>query len=248
MLSEKRGYKTPLFFGGCEKALRLNNVAAKIVKIIGIVATALLLVLLGMYIGYVKFGKTEETSESKTDPEALKGIALQPFDENDPVLNYELMEQYDFTILEIWNSDSVESIRYMSEMNMFAEECEHRDDEIYSYVAGICANIHDENGDLYVKRFEAAKTVTENAKVRYHQYAADMQTENIIREIGIETLPAVIFINRRGEIMDISTGLNGKELLVHMDGVVSELMKLDWEQERVQQQKEMKDQDGVLLN
>ena len=38
--------------------------------------------------------------------------------------------------------------------------------------------------------------------------------------------------------MDIVTDMTGKELLVHMDELVEDLMELDWEQERVRKWKE----------
>ena len=61
----------------------------------------------------------------------------------------------------------------------------------------------------------------------------DDKTKKILDGLNIDTLPAVIFINRKGEIMDVVTDMNGKELLVHMDSVVSRLMELDWENNEV---------------
>ena len=228
--------------------MQLTDVGKKIVKIVGIVAAALLLVLFGVYIGYMRFGRSEAESKPEADEGALKEISLEPFDDKDPVLNFALMEEYDFTILEIWNSDSGDCIRYISEMNMFAEECEHRDDEIYSSVAGVCGDIYDENGVLSGKRLDEAKAIAENGHVNYPQYVMDDKTKKILDGLNIDTLPAVIFINRKGEIMDVVTDMNGKELLVHMDSVVSRLMELDWEKERVKKLKEERENNEVSLN
>ena len=48
--------------------------------------------------------------------------------------------------------------------------------------------------------------------------------------------------------MDVVTDMNGKELLVHMDSVVSKLMELDWEKERVKKLKEERENNEVSLN
>ena len=218
--------------------MELTGVAKKVIHVVAIVAGCLLLVLLGVYIGYLKFGHGEAEEEEEPDVTALSEISLKPFNEEDRPLNMALAGDYDFTILEIWDSDSGDCIRYISEMNMFSEECDHRDDEIYSYVAGVCTNLYDEAGELSAKRLDTAKAIAENGKVRYPLYVADPETVEIIRSLGIENLPAVIFINRKGEIMDICSGLTGKELCVRMDELVEELMKLDWEKERVRILKE----------
>lgn len=218
--------------------MQFTALAKKMVKIVGFVAGGLLLVLFGVYLGYLKYGRNNIVQPKENDVTALKTIELVPFKEEDPILNEELMAEYDFTILEIWDEDNGDCIRYISEMNMFAENCEHRDDEIYSYVAGVCINMNKQNGEVSKTKLESAKDIAQSGNVRYHQYIADPETENTLSALGISKYPAVIFINRRGEIMDIVTDMTGKELLVHMDELVEDLMELDWEQERVRKWKE----------
>lgn len=223
--------------------MQFTALAKKIVKIVGVVAVALLLVLFGIYLGYLKFGRNNTIKPEEQDITALREISLVPFEEGDPLLDKNLMAEYDFTILEIWDEDNADCIRYISEMNMFTDNAMHRDDEIYSFVAGVCVNMNKQNGELSKAKLESAKEIASSGNVRYHQYIADRDTEKILESLGVSRYPTVIFINRRGEIMDIVSGMNGKELLVHMDGLVEKLMEFDWEQERVRELKNQKEND-----
>ena len=94
--------------------------AKRIVWIVGSLAVVLLAVLL---VVFLKFGNKKKEEPVDFNMLALKGIELKPFEASDPVLDAELMEEYDFTVLEIWYPQSADCVRYMSEMNMFAEEC-----------------------------------------------------------------------------------------------------------------------------
>ena len=202
--------------------MQFTKLAKRIVHIVGILAVVLLLVLLCVYLIFGRKAKEEREGAGAND---FTTISLIPFSEEDPVLNADLMKEYDFTVLEIWLPDSTECVRYKTEMNLFAEECLHRDDEMYAYVTGVCVGLNDRAGTLMENRLKLAKDVCERESVNYHQYIADKSTEEILSKLEITEYPTVIFLNREGQVLDIVDGMDGKELCMHLDLLVEEYMR-----------------------
>ena len=205
----------------------------RIVWIVGTLAAVLLAVLL---LVYLKFGRKPKEEPIVIDQSVLQNISLNTFDgqtdEKYPSLDRTVMEGYDFTVLEIWYPESPECVNYISEMNMFAEECLHRDDEMYAYVTGVCIKLNDASGNLLEERVNAAKKVAEDADAMYPQYVADSRTEKICEELTGGNYPAVVFLNRQGEIMRVEYGKNGKELCDCLDELVDVTMKVKKQEEK----------------
>ncbi len=209
--------------------MQLSRLAKKIVHIVAILAVVLLLILFCVYLIFGRKARQEREGEGAMD---FTAISLQPFSEEDKVLNADLMREYDFTVLEIWYPENTECVRYMTEMNLFAEECLHRDDEMYAYVTGVCVNLNDENGLADPNRLALAKQVCERENVLYHQYIADKKTEEILKNLGVSEYPTVIFLDRQGKVLDIARDMDGKELCMHLDLLVEEYMKEKRKKER----------------
>ena len=212
--------------------MELTKMGKRIVWIVGILAAILLAVLL---LVYLKFGRKPKEEPIVIDQLVLQNIVLEPIDgmtsQKYPVLDADVMAGYDFTVLEVWYPESPECVNYISEMNMFAEECLHRDDEMYAYVTGVCIHMTDSSsGAVLAERVNAAKKVAENAD--YPQYVADSRTEKILAELTAENYPAVVFLNRQGEIMRVEYGKNGKELCDCLDELVDVTMKVKKQEEK----------------
>jgi len=212
--------------------MQFNKLAKRIVRIVGILAAVLMLV---FFCGYLIFGKKEAEKSEEAGADDFTSISLVPFSEEDPVLTKDVMKDYDFTVMEIWYPGSADCVRYMSEMNMFAEECLHRDDEMYAYVTGVCLNLDDLNGNVVTTRLDAAKEICSRENVSFHQYIANPDTVRILHTLQIEDYPTVIFLNREGKVVDIVQGMNGKELCVHLDTLVDDYMK---EKRKAEREKE----------
>ena len=219
--------------------MRLTSVAQKIVRVVGILAAVLLVFLLCAYLIFGRKAKEERPGEGAKD---FTNLALVPFDEKDEMLTPDLMEKYDFTVLEIWYPESADCVRYMSEMNLFAEECLHRDDEMYAYVTGVCINLYDKQGALLTDRLDTAKDICSQEHVMFHQYIADPDTEQILQSMGVSSYPTVIILNRRGEVLNMITDMDGKELCMHLDTLVDEYMKEKRKLERQERQENL----GIL--
>ncbi len=207
--------------------MQLSAKAKRIIWIVGSIAVVLLAALLVIVLRY---GATKKAKESAQEPIdfnilALEKMELKPFDEADPVLDADRMEEYDYTVLEVWVPESPDCVRYMSEMNMFAEECLHRDDEMYANVVGVCLNCYDKNGNLSSAAVEKAAKIAQDEDVLYHQYAADFQTEKVLEKLVSKKYPAVIFLNRNGEIVRIVSNKTGKELCDCLDELVDIYVK-----------------------
>ena len=153
--------------------MQFNKLAKRIVYITGILAVVLLLL---FFCAYLIFGKKTKEKSEEAGATDFTTISLVPFSEEDPILTTDVMKDYDFTVMEIWYPGNADCVRYMTEMNMFAEECLHRDDEMYTYVTGVCLNLNDLNGNVVEERLNAAKEVCERENVNYHQYIADPST------------------------------------------------------------------------
>lgn len=202
--------------------MRFTPLTKKIVRIVGILAGVLLLALLS---GYLIFGGKPKTEHTAAGADNFADMSLTPFDKNNPVLNADLMKEYDFTVMEIWYPESSDCISYIGEMNVFAEECLHRDDEMYAYVTGVCVNLNNASGKLDSSRLSVAKEAVEQEVPDYPQYIADAKTEKALKSLNVKDYPTVIFLNRQGRVVDIVTGLGGGELCVHLDSLVDEYMK-----------------------
>ena len=213
--------------------MEFTKVGKRIVTVVGILAAVLLAVLL---LVYLKFGRKPKEEPIIIDSTVLQNISLEPVDgatdSKNPVLDATVMEGYDFTVLEVWYPESPECVNYISEMNMFAEECLHRDDEMYAYVTGVCIHLNDSSGIVTKERVDAAKKVAEDANAMYPQYIADSRTEKIFEELTGEKYPAVIFLNRQGEIMRVEYEKNGKELCDCLDELVDVTMKVKKQEEK----------------
>lgn len=212
--------------------MQFNKLAKRIVYIVGILAAVLLLV---AFCGYLLFGRKAAKKSEEAGASDFRGISLTPFSEDDPYLSTEVMKEYDFTVMEIWYPENADCVRYMTEMNMFAEECLHRDDEMYAYVTGVCISLNDKNGNVDQDRLDLAKEVCEREDVIYHQYIADPATEKILNNLQINEYPTVIFLNRGGNVVDIVQGMDGKGLCMHLDTLVEEYMK---EKRKLEREKE----------
>ena len=209
--------------------------AKRIVWIVGSLAVTLLAVLL---IVFLKYGNRKKEEPIDFNMLALKGIELQPFDAADPVLDGQLMEEYDFTVLEIWYPQSADCVRYMGEMNMFAEECLHRDDEMYANVVGVCIHCNDKNGNVSASAVATAADIARGEDVLYHQYVADAKTERELEKLTSKVYPTVIYLNRQGEIIRIVSGKNGKELCDCLDELIDITMKAKKAKEKEERKKE----------
>ena len=209
--------------------MQFNKLAKRIVYITGILAVVLLLL---FFCAYLIFGRKSKEKSEEAGATDFTTVALVPFSEDDPMLTTDVMKDYDFTVMEIWYPGNADCVRYMTEMNMFAEECLHRDDEMYTFVTGVCLNLNDLNGNVVEERLNAAKEVCERENVNYHQYIADPSTSKILRNLQVREYPTVIFLNREGKIVDIVQGMNGKELCVYLDTLVDEYMKEKRKMER----------------
>jgi hypothetical protein len=209
--------------------------AKRIVWIVGSLAFVLLAVLLFVFL---KYGNKKKEEPLDVNMLALKGIELQPFDTADPVLDAEVMEEYDFTVLEVWYPQSADCVRYMSEMNMFAEECLHRDDEMYANVVGVCIKCNDKTGKTDAAAVEKAAEIARGEDVLYHQYVADAATEKELEKLTSKVYPTVIYLNRQGEIIRIVSGRNGKELCDCLDELIDITMKEKKAKEKEERKKE----------
>lgn len=211
--------------------MELTKMGKRIVTIVGVLAAVLLAVLL---LVYLKYGRKPKEEPIIIDAAVLRSISLEPLDgatgSKNPVLDETVMEGYDFTVLEVWYPESPECVNYISEMNMFAEECLHRDDEMYVYVTGVCIHLNDSSGNVLTERIEAAGKVAEGAM--YPQYIADSRTEKVFAELTGEKYPAAIFLNRQGEIMRVEYEKNGKELCDCLDELVDVTMKVKKQEEK----------------
>ena len=202
--------------------MKFTPLTKKIVQIVGILAGALLLVLLAVYLIFGRKPKAEHTAAGAED---FADMSLNAFKKDDPVLNGELMKEYDFTVLEIWYPESADCISYIGEMNMFAEECLHRDDEMYAYVTGICIHLNDASGRPDPERLSVAREAVEQEVPIFPQYIADVKTEKALKSLNVKEYPTVIFLNRQGRVLDMVTGQSGSELCETLDGLVDEYMK-----------------------
>lgn len=208
--------------------MKFTPLTKRIVRIVGILAGASLLVLLTVYF---IFGRKDKTEHTAAGAEVFAGISLTPFDEENEVLDADLMKEYDFTVMEIWNPESPDCIRYIGEMNMFAEECLHRDDEMYTLVTGVCIGLH-KSGKINTERLSFAKEEVAQEAPKYPQYIADPAMERDLAALDVKDCPTVIFLNREGRVVDIVTGMDGRQLCVHLDELVDEYMKEKKKQER----------------
>ena len=221
--------------------MELTKMGKRIVWIVGILAAVLLAVLL---LVYLKYGRKSKEEPIVIDSTVLENIVLSPLKEADAngknsALDASLMEKYDFTVLEIWYPESPKCVNYISEMNMFHEECLHRDDEMYAYVTGVCIHLTDVEGNVQQERADAANKVAEDAGAQYPQYIADARTERILAELTAEQYPAVVFLNRRGEIMRVEYEKTGRELCDCLDELVGVTMKVKrLEEKQKEKQKE----------
>lgn len=209
--------------------MKFTPLTKKIVRIVGILAGVLLLALLTFYLIFGRKPKSEHTAAGE---DVFTTLSLTPFNEEDAVLDADLMKEYDYTVMEIWESGSTECIRYIGEMNMFAEECLHRDDEMYANVVGVCTGLNRNAQKVDEERLSIAKEEVNQEKPDYPQYIADYSMEKNLSELGIAEYPAVIFLNRQGRIVDIVSGMDGKQLCVHLDELIAEYMKEKKKQER----------------